>query len=86
MRCTSTGGRALKIIVSGPNGYTSDITGDMQSLGTLKFLGSDSYTARTELTSDGTSGDVYQCRITNVRTFFRSITLEGNGAPPAWTL
>ena len=53
VRCTSIGGRALDMDVSGPNGYSSDISSNIHPVGTRMYLGSDSYTATTEVTSNG---------------------------------
>ena len=66
VRCTSTGGRALDMAVSGPNGYYSDLSSDIEPVGTPRFLGSDSYTATTAVILDGMAGHVYQCNATSV--------------------
>ena len=63
--------------VSGPNGYT-DISSSIQPVGTTEFEGSDSYTATTDLVSDGMAGDVYKCNATSVESVIGSITVEGN--------
>ena len=74
VRCTSTGGRALNMAVSGPDGYNSDITDDIEPVCTPLFLSDDRYTARTEVISSGLVGDVFQCNVTcNVN----SVTLRG---------
>ena len=78
VRCTSTGGRALNMDVSGPNGYSSDISSNIQPVGTRMYLGSDSYTATTEVISDGMAGGVYQCNVTSVASRTGSVTLRGN--------
>ena len=77
VRCTSTGGRALDMDVSGPNGYSSDISSNIQPVGTRMYLGSDSYTATTEVISDGMAGDVYQCNVTSVDSRTGSVTVTG---------
>ena len=77
VRCTSTGGRALNMDVSGPNENT-DISSNIQPVGTRMYLGSDSYTATTEVISDGMAGDVYQCNVTSVASRTGSVTLRGN--------
>ena len=77
VKCTSTGGRALNMDVSGPNGNT-DISSNIQPVGTRMYLGSDSYTATTEVISDGMAGDVYQCNVTSVASRTGSVTLRGN--------
>ena len=78
VRCTSTGGRALDMDVSGPNGYSSNISSNIELVGIRNFRGSDSYTATTEFISDGMAGDVYQCNVTNVASRTGSVTVEGN--------
>ena len=77
VRCTSTGGRALNMDVSGPNENT-DISSNIQPVGTRMYLGSDSYTATTEVPFDGMAGDVYQCNVTSVTSRTGSVTLRGN--------
>ena len=77
VRCTSTGGRVLDMDVSGPNGYSSDISSNIQPVGTRMYLGSDSYTATTEVISDGMAGDVYQCNVTSVASRTSSVTVQG---------
>ena len=64
MRCSSTGGRALDMAVSGPQ-YNSDIS-NIQPVGTRVYLGADSYTGSTNIISSGSDGDVYQCGGTSV--------------------
>ncbi|CAI8032279.1 hypothetical protein GBAR_LOCUS18259 [Geodia barretti] len=76
VRCNSTGGRALNMAVSGPNGYNSDISTNIQPIGTPEFLSNDRYTARTEVISSGMVGDVFQCNVTNFASHFSSVTLR----------
>ena len=53
--------------VSGPNDYYSNIfSSDIQPVGTRMYLGADNYTARTEIISSGSDGDMYQCSVTSV--------------------
>ena len=78
VRCTSTGGGALDMEISGPNGYSSDISSNIQPVGTPRFLGSDSYTATTEVIHSGRHGDVYQCNATSVKSKTGSVTVEGS--------
>ena len=65
--------------VSGPNGYSSDISSNIQPVGTPRFLGSDSYTATTEIMHSGRHGDVYQCNATSVKSKTGNVTVEGSG-------
>ena len=74
VRCTSTGGRALNMAVSGPDGYNSDITHDIEPVGNPS---DDRYTARTEVISSGLVGDVFQCNVTNFASNTNSVTLRG---------
>ena len=76
VRCTSTGGRALDMDVSGPNGYSSDTSSNIESVNTRMYLGSDSYTATTEVISDGMAGE-YQCNVTSVTSRTGSVTVQG---------
>ena len=66
MRCSSTGGRALDMAVSGPNDYYSNISSSIQPVGTRMYQGADSYTGSTEIISSGSDGDMYQCSETSV--------------------
>ena len=47
VQCTSTGGIALSMTVTGPDGYSSNLTNNIQPVGTLEYIGSDIYTATT---------------------------------------
>ena len=77
VRCTSTGGRALNMAVSGPNGYNSDISTNIQPIGTPQFLSNDRYTTRTEIISGGRDGDVFQCNVTSVTSTTANVTVRG---------
>ena len=65
VRCSSTGGRALDMAVSGPNGYNSVIS-NIQPVGTRVYQGADRYTGSTDVISSGSDGDMYQCSGTSV--------------------
>ena len=88
VRCSSTGGRALDMAVSGPNGYNSVISSsDIQAVGTRMYLGADNYTASTEIISSGSDGDMYQCSVTSVGDpVTGTVTLRGNDLSHVWTL
>ena len=77
VRCSSTGGRALDMTVSGPRGFTADISSRIEPVGDRRWLalGSDQYTATTDLISGGEDGDEYWCTVTSYRT--ESVTLRG---------
>ena len=67
MRCSSTGGKALDMAVSGPNDYYSNTSSsDIAPVGTRMYLGADNYTGSTDIISSGSDGDVYQCSGTSV--------------------
>ena len=77
VRCTSTGGRALDMDVSGPNGYSSDLSSNIQPVSTPTYRGRDSYTSATDIILDGMAGDVYQCNVTSFASKTDSITVKG---------
>ena len=77
VRCTSTGGRALNMAVSGPNGYDSDISSYIQPVGSRSYRGGDNYTATTDSISSGSDGDVYRCRVTSVASRTGIVTVRG---------
>ena len=65
------------MVVSGPNGYNSDISTNIEPVGTPQFLSNDRYTARTDVISSGMVGYVFQCNVTNFASNFSSVTLRG---------
>ncbi|CAI8008398.1 Fibronectin (Fragments) [Geodia barretti] len=75
VRCTSTGGRALNMTVSGPNGYNYDLR-NIEPLGTRRYLGGDSYTATTEVMSNGKDGDAYKCNVTSFSSNISTVTVR----------
>ena len=75
VRCSSVGGRALDMTVSGPRGFTADISSRIETVGNRRWLGSDQYTATTDLISGGEDGDEYECTVAGYRT--ESVTLRG---------
>ena len=77
VRCNSTGGRALDMTLSGPDGYSADISSRIQPDGSRSYLGSDTYTATTDVISDGRDGDVYQCNVNSSRSLTHNITVRG---------
>ena len=78
VRCSSTGGRALDMAVSGPNDYYSNISSSIQPVDSQSYLGADRYTTTTEIISSGSNGEMYQCNVTNFASNFRTVTLIGN--------
>ena len=63
--------------LSGPNGYTADISSRIQPDGDRRYLGSDVYTATTDVISGGRDCDVYQCNVTSSTSLTGSTTLRG---------
>ena len=61
----------------------SDISSsDIQPVGTRMYQGADSYTARTDVISSGSDGDMYQCSVTSVGDpVTGTVTLRGNDLP-----
>ena len=78
VQCRSTGGRALSMTVSGPDGYNSDLTSNIQPVGDQRWIGSDNYTATTIVIAGGSNGDVYQCTVTSAASNTGSVRLTGN--------
>ena len=78
VRCTSTGGRALDMTVSGPRGFTADISSRIEPVGNRRWLGSDQYTATTDLISGGEDGDEYDCNVSSSTSTAGSVSLRGN--------
>ena len=79
VRCSSTGGRVLDMTVSGPNGYSTDISSRIQPVGTRQWLGSDSYTATTDIISGGRgrAGEEYVCTVTSSTSNTGHTTVRG---------
>ena len=75
VRCISTGGRALDMAVFGPQ-HNSDIS-NVEPVGTRMYLGADNYNGSTEIISNGSNGDMYQCNVTNFASNFSTVTLIG---------
>ena len=78
VQCTSTGGRALSMTVTGPDGYRSNLTNNIQPVGTLEYIGSNRYTATTsDIITGGNDGDMYQCTVTGSTSNTNSVELRG---------
>ena len=78
VKCKSTGGRAITMTVSGPDGYSSDLTNNIQPVGTQNWIGSDSYTATTsDIITGGNDGDIYECTVTGLTSETDSVVLRG---------
>ena len=78
VQCTSTGGIALSMTVTGPDGYSSNLTNNIQPVGTLEYIGSDIYTATTsDIITGGSDGDMYECTVTGLTSNTDSVELRG---------
>ena len=78
VQCTSTGGRALSMSITGPDGYSSDLTNNIQPMGTQSWIGNDSYTATTsDIITGGNDGDIYECTVTGLTSNTDSVELRG---------
>ena len=64
VRCTSFGGRALSMSVTGPGGFSEDLD-NMQAVGTPQRMGNDSFSDSTVIISGGSDGQVYECTASN---------------------
>ena len=77
VQCTSTGGIALSMNVTGPNIDNIDLTDNIQPVGTLEYTGNDSYTATTSDITGGNDGDMYECTVTGLTSETDSVVLRG---------
>ena len=77
VQCTSTGGIALSMSVTGPDGYSSDLTNNIQPVGTPEYIGDDIYTATTSDITGGNDGDMYQCTVTGLTSETGNVVLRG---------
>ena len=78
VQCTSTGGIALSMSVTGPDGYSSDLTNNIQPVGTPEYIGDDIYTATTsDVITEGNDGDMYECTVTGLTSETDSVVLRG---------
>ena len=78
VQCKSTGGIAITMTVNGPDDYTSDLTNNIMSMGTLEYIGNDIYTATTsDIITGGNDGDMYECTVTSSTSDTDSVVLRG---------
>ena len=78
VQCTSTGGIALSMIVTGPDGHSSNLTNNIQPVGTPEYIGNDRYTANTsDVITGGNDRDIYQCTVTSSTSNTDSVRLRG---------
>ena len=77
VQCTSTGGIALSMSVTGPDIDNIDLTDNIQPVGTPEYIGSDIYTASTRVITGGNDGDIYQCTVTGLTSNTDSVELRG---------
>ena len=64
VNCTSSGGRALSMSVTGPGGFSEDLD-NIQAVGTPQRMGNDSFSDSTVIISGGSDGQVYECAASN---------------------
>ena len=64
VRCTSSGGRALSMSVTGPGGFSEDLD-NIQAVGTPQRMGSDSFSDSTDIISGGSDRQSYECTASN---------------------
>ena len=78
VQCTSTGGIALSMNVTGPNIDNIDLTDNIQPMGTPVYKGNDRYTATTsDIITGGNDGDIYECTVTGLTSETDSVELRG---------
>ena len=78
VQCTSTGGIARTMSVTGPNIDNIDLTDNIQPMGAPVYIGDDSYTATTsDVITGGTYGDIYVCTVTSSTSNTDSVMLRG---------
>ena len=63
VRCTSSGGRALSMSVTGP-GFSGSLD-NIQADGPTERIGDDRFFATTNIISGGSDGQSYQCTASN---------------------
>ena len=64
VKCTSTGGKALNMTVTGPVGFNAHLN-HIEAVGDAKRIGDDKFAASTGVISKGEDGDIYQCTASN---------------------
>ena len=78
VQCSSTDGRALSMTVTGPGVVNSDLTSNIQPVGTPVRMGDDDYRATTsDIITGGSDGDEYVCTATGSTSNTGSVQLRG---------
>ena len=72
----STGGIAMSMSVTDPDGSNPDLD-NIQPMGTLEYIGDDSYTATTSDITGRNDGDMYECTVTGSTSETDSVELRG---------
>ena len=85
VQCTSTGGRALNMTVTGPDGFNSDLN-NIQVVGEPQRMGYDEFSAATDVISGGRNGNIYQCTASNGVSSDPTNNVELRGAYTYMTL
>ena len=77
VQCTSTGGIAMSMSVTGPDGSNPDLD-NIQPMDTPQYIGDDIYTATTsDVITGGNDGDMYECTVTGLTSETDSVVLRG---------
>ena len=77
VRCTSRGGRALSMNVTGPGDFTPKLD-NIQAVGTAQRVGNDSYIDTTDVISRQNDTDMYWCTASNGVSALRdNVKLKG---------
>ena len=63
--------------VIGPDEYSSDLTDNIQPVGTPARTGSDEYSATTRVRRRGSDGDEYECTASSSTSDTGSVELRG---------
>ena len=76
--CTSRGGRALSMNVTGPGGFIS-VLDNIQAVGTSQRMGKDSFFGTTDMILRKKDMDIYWCTASNELSFtlIKNVTLRG---------
>ena len=77
VRCTSHGGFSSNMTVTGPDGYSSDLTNNIQPAGNQRWIGNDKYRVTTGDITGGNDGDMYQCTVTSSTSETGIVELRG---------
>ena len=78
VQCSSTGGRALNMTVTGCGIVNANLTDNIQPVGTPARIGDDEYSATTsDIVTGGNDRDIYQCTATGSTSNTGTVHLRG---------